>query len=105
MRPILLIVSVIYLTLHAPLTCNAHTPYMACYDNGDDSISCYAEFSDGSSAAGNQIRVEDSHGELLHKSTVDDTGEYNFARPQVPYTVIFDAGPGHVVKEKSTSIE
>ncbi len=105
MKPILFIISITFLSLHAPLTCNAHTPYMACYDNGDNSISCYTEFSDGSSAAGNQIRVEDRSGKLLHKSTVDKTGEYSFPRPQVPYTVIFDAGPGHVVKEKSTSIE
>ena len=82
----------------------AHTPYMACYDNGDKTVSCFAEFSDGTSAAGNKVRVVDSAERILLQGTIDETGEYSFERPTGDFTVIFDAGPGHIVKEKSSTI-
>lgn len=37
----------------------AHTPLFSCYDNGDGSVTCEGGFSDGSSAAGVAVRVED----------------------------------------------
>ena len=84
--------------------CHAHTPHMACFDNDDDNITCYVEFSDGSSAAGNTIRVENPTGTVLLSGTVDETGEYRFRRPEGKFIVIFDAGPGHIAKEKSATI-
>jgi hypothetical protein len=99
---------ILFVALAGLLFCStrsqAHTPYMACYDNGDGSVSCYAEFSDGSSAAGNPVRVTDEKGKLLTSGVIDETGEFSFKRPQQPFTVTFDAGPGHVVTEKSSTI-
>lgn len=82
----------------------AHSPFMACYDNGDQTITCYGEFSDGSSAAATPMRVIDAEGKLLLSGVMDELSEFNFTRPESPFTVIFDAGPGHLVKEKSSNI-
>ena len=35
----------------------AHTPLCSCYDNGDCTVTCEGGFSDGSPAAGVQMRV------------------------------------------------
>lgn len=83
---------------------SAHTPFMACFDNGDGTITCNGEFSDGSSAAGVVMRVVDGQGKILTNGSMDEDSEYTFKTPQGSFTVIFDAGPGHVVKEKSDSI-
>ncbi|WP_321390081.1 hypothetical protein [uncultured Desulfuromusa sp.] len=82
----------------------AHSPFMACYDNGDQTITCYGEFSDSSSAASTPVRIVDAGGTILLSGVMDELGEFNFERPKVPFTVIFDAGPGHIVKEKSANI-
>ncbi|OPL14047.1 MAG: hypothetical protein AVO34_05975 [Firmicutes bacterium ML8_F2] len=82
----------------------AHTPYMACYAQEQDTIVCYAEYSDGSSAEGTAIRVTTEDGKILHKSSFDQTGEFTFSKPQVPFTVTMDGGPGHIVREKSDNI-
>ena len=82
----------------------AHTPFMACYDNGDTTITCYGEFSDGSIAAAIPIQVVSNADKTLLKGVMDELGEFTFTRPELPFTVIFDAGAGHIVKEKSTNI-
>ena len=84
--------------------CLGHTPYMACYDNGDGTITCYGEFSDGSSGAGTAMRVTGPDGNILLKGVMDQDGEYTFKTPRGAFMVIFDAGPGHVVMEKSNNI-
>ena len=74
----------------------AHTPLFTCWDNGDGTISCEGGFSDGSSAAGVEIRVEKKDGgEVLHATTLDQFSEATFDKPDVPFVVIFDAGEGH----------
>jgi len=82
----------------------AHTTFMACYDNGDTTITCYGEFSDGSIAAAIPIQVVSHADKTLIRGVMDDIGEFTFNRPEQPFTVIFDAGAGHIVKEKSTNI-
>ena len=69
----------------------AHTPILVCYENGDGTITCEGGFSDGSSAKGVEIR--------------DKNSEYTFKKPKGSFIVIFDAGPGHVVKVKSEDIK
>ncbi len=95
---------ILFLYLLATTTALAHTPYMACYDNGDKTISCFAEFSDGSSAEATPIKVVDSTNTIIVSGKMDELGEFTFNRPTSPYHVIFDAGPGHRVIEKSTNI-
>ena len=82
----------------------AHTPLCSCSDEGDGTILCEGGFSDGSSAAGVKIRVVDSQGKVRIEGVMNEDSEFTFKKPDVPYTVIFDAGPGHLVKVPSTDI-
>ena len=76
----------------------AHTPLCSCYDNGDGTITCEGGFSDGSSAAGVEMRVVDSDGKVLLKGKMDEDSEFTCEKPDGPYKVLFDAGPGHLVE-------
>ena len=87
----------------------SHTPLCSCYDNGDETITCEGGFSDGSSAAGVSIKVVDKSGEVISvkdedgeiirlEGKMDEDSEFTFIKPQMPYKVIFDAGPGHAVE-------
>jgi hypothetical protein len=76
----------------------AHTPLCSCYDNGDGSITCEGGFSDGSSAAGVEMRVEDTKGNVLIKGKMDEDSEFTFDKPSGAYKVLFDAGEGHVIE-------
>ena len=82
----------------------AHTPLCSCSDEGDGTILCEGGFSDGSSAAGVKIRVVDSQGKVLIEGVMNEDSEFTFKKPKGEYTVIFDAGPGHLVKVPSTDI-
>ncbi|MBN1904055.1 MAG: hypothetical protein JW927_03065 [Deltaproteobacteria bacterium] len=86
------------------LKANAHTPYMACFENEEHTITCNGEFSDGSSAAGTPVRVENEKGKIILEGKMDEDGEFTFKTPEGRFTVIFDAGPGHIVEEKSENI-
>ncbi|MBK1691701.1 hypothetical protein [Ectothiorhodospira mobilis] len=82
----------------------AHTPLCACYDMGDGSVLCEGGFSDGSSAAGMDIRVVDGSGQPIVEGKMSEYSEFEFDKPQGAYTVIFDAGPGHQVKIQGRDI-
>ncbi len=82
----------------------SHTPFCSCFDNGDGTITCEGGFSDGSSAAGISMKVVDMKGKVLIKGKMDENSEFTFKRPDVPFKVIFDAGPGHVVEVKGEDI-
>lgn len=82
----------------------AHTPLCSCCDNGDGTVTCEGGFSDGSSAAGVSMTVLDKSGKVLIKGKMNEDSEFTFKKPDVPYTVVFDAGPGHVVKIDSKDI-
>jgi len=110
MRKILTVL-VICMVLGLFLTFRAfsHTPLCSCYDNGDETITCEGGFSDGSSAAGVDIKVVDENGKVISaededdkivrlEGKMDEDSEFTFIKPQKPYKVIFDAGPGHAVE-------
>jgi hypothetical protein len=82
----------------------AHTPICYCYDNGDGTITCEGGFSDGSSAAGVKMTVFDKEGNVLISGEMDADSEFTFDKPDCPYDVVFDAGPGHVVKTHGEDI-
>ena len=100
----LILVSVMAFSLLAAVPVMAHTPLCSCYDNGDGSVTCEGGFSDGSSAAGVEIRVEDGSGKVLVKGKMDEDSEYTFQKPDGSYVVLFDAGPGHLVEVKGEDI-
>jgi hypothetical protein len=76
----------------------AHTPLCSCYDNGDGTITCEGGFSDGSSAAGVEMRVLGRSGKVLAKGKMDEDSEFTCKKPEGPYKIQLDAGPGHVVE-------
>ena len=76
---------------------SAHTPLFACYDNGDDTITCEGGFSDGSSASGVHVHVFDASGTVLQETALDEYGEITFDKPGTDYSVQFDAGEGHQI--------
>ena len=82
----------------------AHTPLCSCYDNGDETITCEGGFSDGSSAAGVEMRVLDSSDKVVIKGKMDEDSEFTFDKPKGPYKVQFDAGPGHIVDVPGSEI-
>lgn len=86
------------------LTALAHTPLFACYDNGDGMVLCEGGFSDGSSAAGVAIRILDGDGKLLQEDALDANSEIELKRPEGAFTVIFDAGPGHLLEITGSDI-
>ena len=76
----------------------AHTPLCSCYDNGDGTVTCEGGFSDGSSASGVLMRVEDNGGGVLLKGKMDEDSEYTFDKPTAAYKIVFDAGEGHAIE-------
>ena len=104
MKRIMMILCALVWTVFCADLSFAHTPLMACFDNGDGTITCNGGFSDGSSAARVAVRVVDSNGNPLIEGSMDEDCEYTFDIPGEVFTVIFDAGPSHVVREKSTDI-
>ncbi|MFP3999355.1 MAG: hypothetical protein ACLFUN_05880 [Desulfobacterales bacterium] len=87
-----------------PAQALAHTPLCSCYEAGDDTVICEGGFSDGSSAAGVEVRVIDENGEVLTKGKINEFNEFEFDKPEGPYKVILDAGPGHEVEIKEEEI-
>lgn len=76
----------------------AHTPLMTIEDNGDGTIYIQGGFSNGASAAGVKLYLTDkASGERVWDGEFPETGEINLKIPNAPYTVTFDAGPGHVI--------
>jgi type 1 fimbria pilin len=76
----------------------AHTPLCSCFDEGDGTITCEGGFSDGSSAAGVTMYVEDGGGHTLLKGKMDEDSEFTFDKPNDDFTVVFDAGEGHTIE-------
>ena len=99
-----LLIMITALFLFAAGQAMAHTPLCSCYDNGDGSITCEGGFSDGSSAAGVEIRVVDKDGRVLINGKMDQDSEFIFKRPSGHYKVEFDAGPGHLIEVEGKEI-
>ncbi len=74
----------------------AHTPLMACFDEGDGTVTCEGGFSDGSSASGVEFLVKQGDKVVL-QSRLNEFSEINFEKPEGDYQAVFNAGEGHVV--------
>ncbi|MGP1455230.1 MAG: hypothetical protein ACTTJ7_05655 [Treponema sp.] len=80
------------------MTVFAHTPLLTVEDNGDGTIFVQGGFSNGASAGGVKVYLTSvATGEKLWEGVFPDIGELDIQIPNEPYTVTFDAGPGHVV--------
>ena len=80
----------------------AHTLFMTVEDNEDGTVTVQGMFSTGAVAASVEVRLEDKKGKVLWKGKTDDDGECTFKKPEVPYTIIMDfgPGPGHQAREE-----
>jgi len=80
------------------MTVFAHTPLLTVEDNGDGTIFVQGGFSNGASAGGVKVYLTSvATNEKLWEGVFPDIGELDIQIPNEPYTVTFDAGPGHVV--------
>ena len=91
---------VLAFTLHSMAF--AHTLFMTVEDNEDGTVTVQGMFSTGAVAVGVEVRLEDEKGKVLWKGKADDDGECTFKKPNMPYTIIMDfgPGPGHQAREK-----
>lgn len=100
----ILIITAFAFSLVTAVPVLAHTPLCSCYDNGDGTVTCEGGFSDGSSAAGVELRVVDKDEKVLIKGKMDEDSEFTFKRPSGPFKVQFNAGPGHLVEVEGKEI-
>ena len=82
----------------------AHGPVFDCYIEGDNRVKCEAGFTDGSSAAGRQIHVQDPSNKVLLQGEVDKDNTYTFQPPTGSYSVVFFGGAGHELTIQSADI-
>ncbi len=81
-------------------TANAHKPLLAVEDNMDGTIYIEGAFSDGSSAAGHKIVLEEKgSGKTISEHRVGEDGTLEVNKPSVEYIVTLDAGEGHTVTQ------
>lgn len=87
-----------------PQAAFAHGPVFDCYLEGDDLVKCEAGYTDGSSAAGRKIHVEDASGKLLIEGVVGADNTYAFMPPSGKYSVSFMGGENHESTLQSADI-
>ena len=87
------------------ISASAHTPLLSVEDNEDGTIYVEAGFSDSSGATGMPCRLEDKDGNVLWEGRFDEYSSLTIEKPDVvPYYVVFDGGPGHVVKKQGPAL-
>lgn len=97
-----LVVAVMFLGVSAW----AHKPLLSVEDNEDGTVYIEVGFSDGSSGSGHKLIVQEkSSGKVLQEHTVPADSYIDLPMPKVPYIVVFDAGPGHVVETEGPFVE
>ena len=82
---------------------SAHTAVMACFDNGDATITCEGGFSDGASGSGVAMYIKQNDRTIV-EGVMNEDSEFTFDKPKGEYAVYFDAGEGHVVMIKGKDI-
>ncbi len=92
------LIATLLISLFTAVPALAHTPLCSCWDEGDGTITCEGGFSDGSSAQGVIMYVNEKNGTTLVKGQMNEFSEFSFKKPAQAYTVIFDAGEGHAVE-------
>jgi len=91
-----IIVSAVAFVALMAVSASAHTLFMNLNDNEDGTVTVEGMYSSGAVASKTEIRLESLDGKVLLKGRTDEDGEFEFDKPDQPYSVILDAGPGHV---------
>jgi hypothetical protein len=82
----------------------SHVPALSVDDNEDGTIYIEVGFSDGSSGAGHKIILKEEVSEkVIAQYIVPQESALTVNKPEIPYTVTFDAGVGHSVTRKGPS--
>jgi len=74
----------------------AHAPIIACFDNGDGTVTCEAGYSDGASSKGQTARVLLNDQRLVEEGKFDEDGTFTFAKPKEGFYVEFEGDPSHL---------
>jgi hypothetical protein len=82
----------------------AHGPVFDCYIESDDRVKCEAGYTDGSSAAGRKIHVQDTSNKVLLEGIVGTDNTYAFQPPAEKYSVVFMGGDNHEATIQSSDI-
>lgn len=82
----------------------AHGPVFDCYIEHDDWVKCEAGYTDGSSAVGRKIHVQDTSNKVLIDGTVDKDNSFTFQAPTGVYSVVFLGGDNHGATIQSSDI-
>nr|WP_255810280.1 hypothetical protein [Treponema denticola] len=92
---------IVFVLMMCSIMLFAHSPLLTVEDNGDGTIYVQGGFSNGASAAGVKLYLTDkASGQKIWEGEFPDVGELNLPIPNVPYTVTFDAGPGHIIVKR-----
>ncbi|MGC4027632.1 MAG: hypothetical protein QM696_01985 [Steroidobacteraceae bacterium] len=89
--------------LLGPVLAQAHTPVCVCTLQ-DGQIVCKGGFHDGSRAQGVRIDVIAYDETLLVTGKLDAQSRFAFARPDRPFYVLMDVGPGEIAEVDWTDI-
>lgn len=93
------IISAIAIVALMAASASAHSLFMNLTDNEDGTVTVEGMYSTGTVASRTEVRLESLDGEVLLKGRTDLYGEFEFHKPDQAYSVILDAGPGHVASE------
>ncbi len=73
----------------------AHTLVVFADDNEDGTVTIEAVYSTQEIPVFAEVRLEDTEGNILWKGRIDEDGLCTFKKPEILYTIIVNAGPGH----------
>jgi hypothetical protein len=74
----------------------AHSPLLACYDEGEEQVTCEGGYSDGAPAAGQTIRVLTPARRLILEARFDRSNTYKFRKPVTAFLVEFEGDSSHL---------
>ncbi|MET0313496.1 MAG: hypothetical protein ABW275_03815 [Hansschlegelia sp.] len=81
----------------------ADYPFCRC-ERVDAEVRCRAGFSDGESAEGAALEIISEDGRTLSRFVFGPGSTISFRPPDVPFYVLFDAGPGLTVEVERADI-
>ncbi len=98
------VASALAASLVIPSMAMAHSPIFDCFDNGDGTVTCQGGFSDGSSASGVKVYIKDASGNITETIALDSNSEITVKKPSGEYSMELDAGEGHSINVKGSTI-
>ncbi len=87
------------------VTAMAHEPIAKCSAIDAATIRCKGGYGHGEGAPGTTMDVISHTGEVLVAGKLDRNSTLTFTRPDQPFYVLFDVGPGHQAVVEHDEIE